>query len=223
MKIHTGIEQGSDVWKALRAGRITASRAKDARDFLKGGAPSAKQKAYAAQVAVERIAGVPLDMVFETAQMREGRALEAEARRMYEVQTGYVVEEVTAISTDDDVFLYSPDGLVEADGLLEVKCLFSPERILAILAGGDISDFRDQGLFGLWSSNRKWIDYMLRCPALDCVGMGHRIIRLDRNEAEIEALEEAMLKFKAVVDSHIDLIRGNPLYCEPAAAGVEEA
>ena len=33
MKIYQTIEQGTDEWRSLRAGKITASRAKDARDY----------------------------------------------------------------------------------------------------------------------------------------------------------------------------------------------
>ena len=72
MKILADLEQSSDEWKLARAGKVTASRAKDARDKLKNGLPSGKQTSYAAQVAVERIAGKPMDMTFENWQMREG-------------------------------------------------------------------------------------------------------------------------------------------------------
>ena len=75
MKIYN-IPQGDDAWLNLRSGKITASRCKDARDFLKSGKPSQKQIAYAAQVAVEKIAGMPVDKVFENWQMKEGHVQE---------------------------------------------------------------------------------------------------------------------------------------------------
>ena len=76
MKTLEHLLQGTDEWKQARAGKVTASRAKDARDKLKSGAPSGKQIAYACQVALERISGRPADATFENWQMREGNAQE---------------------------------------------------------------------------------------------------------------------------------------------------
>lgn len=195
MKILAGLEQGSDQWKAARAGKVTASRAKDARDKLKSGAPSGKQASYAAQVAVERVAGKPLDMTFENWQMREGHVQEPVARAAYEAATGNLVEEVGAIATDDDCFLYSPDGMVGDDGLVEIKTLFSPERIINIMADGDIQDFIDQCMFGLWLTGRKWIDLVIWCPALEHMEIKH----IERDENAIELLEEDLMAFMKTV------------------------
>ena len=195
MKILADLEQSSDEWKLARAGKVTASRAKDARDKLKNGTPSGKQTAYASQVAVERISKKPMDMTFENWQMREGHVQEPVARAAYEAATGNLVEEVGAIVTDDDSFLYSPDGLVGDDGLLEIKTLFSPERIINIVADGDIQDFIDQCMFGLWLTGRKWIDLVIWCPALEHM----EIKRIERDEDVIESLEEDLLAFLTTV------------------------
>lgn len=209
MKILADLEQGSPEWKAARAGKVTASRAKDARDYkqptaaqkkegLTKGDPSAKLIAYACQVAVERSANKPMDMTFENWQMREGNEQEPVARAAYEAATGHMVEEVGAIVTDDDSFLYSPDGLVGDDGLVEIKTLFSPERIINIMADGDISDFTDQCMFGLWLTGRKWIDLVIWCPALEHMD----IKRIERDEDAIELLEEDLMVFLRSVRIH---------------------
>ena len=195
MKILDHFEQSSDEWKEARAGKVTASRAKDARDKLKNGNPSGKQTAYAAQVAVERIAGKPMDMVFENWQMREGHVQEPVARAAYEAATGNLVEEVGAIVSDDDSFLYSPDGMVGDDGLVEIKSLFSPDRIINIMADGDIQDFIDQCMFGLWLTGRKWIDLVIWCPALEHMEIKH----IERDENAIELLEEDLMAFLKTV------------------------
>ena len=105
MKILTSFEQGSPEWKQARAGKVTASRAKDARDKLKSGAASGKQIAYACQVALERLSGQPADATFENWQMREGHVQEPIARAAYERRTGNLVDEVGAFATDDDLGL----------------------------------------------------------------------------------------------------------------------
>lgn len=199
MKLYDNIEQGSDLWLSLRAGKTTASRCKDARDRLKNGNPSAKMTGYAAQVAVERIAGKGIDQVFENWQMREGHKQESEARIAYEALTGNLVEEVGAFATDDDAFLYSPDGIVGTDGLIEIKSLFSAERMVNIVGGDDVSDFIDQCNFGLWLTGRQWIDLCIWAPSLTSIGLELTIHRITRDEAAIEALEADLVSFSKLV------------------------
>ena len=207
MKIHHTLDQGSEQWLCLRAGKITASRAKDATDFLKSGKPSQKQSSYAAQVAVERIAGRPIDQQFETWQMRAGRAQEPLACQAYESHTGSLVEPVGAISTDDDVFLYSPDGLIDDDGLLEIKTLCSAERIFSVVGEKDVSEFMDQCMFGLWLTGRQWIDLCIWSPALEPIGLQMVIKRIERDEAAIEKLESDLMAFALTVRTYESALR----------------
>ena len=200
-------DQKTDAWLQCRVGKITASRAKDARSFLKSGKPSSEQTKYAAQVAVERLAGRPIDKAFQNWQMQEGVTQEPIARAAYEAMTGDLVEEVGAIATDDEIFLYSPDGLVGNDGLLEIKCLFSPDRILQIIAGEDYSDFMDQCMFGLWITGRYWIDLCIWCPALEPIGLQMRVIRIERNENDIEKLEADLTAFAGTVRMYESALR----------------
>jgi exodeoxyribonuclease (lambda-induced) len=206
--------QGSEAWLLSRVGKITASRCKDARDRNKPakgetiGKPSAKCLAYAAQVAVERIASRPIDKMFESWQMREGSEQEPRARQAYDVETGNIVREVGAIATDDDLFLYSPDGLIGDDGLLEIKTLLSAERILRIVGEGDLSDFMDQCLMGLWLTGRKWIDLALWCPALEPIGRQLTVHHITRDENAIEALEADLLAFARLVKQNESILRG---------------
>ena len=203
MKMLTSFEQGSPEWKQARAGKVTASRAKDARDKLKSGAASGKQIAYACQVALERLSGQPADATFENWQMREGHVQEPIARAAYERRTGNLVDEVGAFATDDDLFLYSPDGLIDGDGLLEVKTLFSPERIMTIVGNGDVSDFIDQCMFGLWLTGRQWIDLVVWVPSLERL----TIKRIDRDEDYIEAMETDLMAFSRLVTQYENTLR----------------
>jgi hypothetical protein len=213
MKLYT-CTQGSDDWLQLRVGKITASKFKDARDRnkpVKGetvGKPAAKCIAYAAQVAVERIAGRSVGKTFQSWQMNEGHEQEPAARNAYDVETGHVVQEVGAIGTEDDVFLYSPDGLIGADGLLEIKTLLSPEVILRVVGGGDLSDYMDQCLGGLWITGRKWIDLVLWAPALEPIGRALTIHHITRNEDAIERLECDLIAFAAMVKRNEKLLMG---------------
>lgn len=215
--------QGSDEWLQARVGKITASRYKDARDRLKPakgearGKPSAKCIGYAAQVAVERIAGRPIDKVFQNWQMREGQEQEPHARNAYDVETGNVVQEIGSIVTDDDLFLYSPDGLIGDDGLLEIKTLLSGDVILRVIGDGDLSEYMDQCMGGLWITGRKWIDLVLWAPALDPIGRALTIHRIERDEDAIEALEADLIEFAGMVQKAERKLR------EPVVIGNEVA
>ena len=203
MKMLNSFEQGSPEWKQARAGKVTASRAKDARDRLKSGAASGKQIAYACQVALERVSHQPADATFENWQMREGHVQEPIARAAYERRTGNLVDEVGAFATDDDLFLYSPDGLIDGDGLLEVKTLFSPERIMTIVGNGDVSDFIDQCMFGLWLTGRQWIDLVVWVPALEHLS----VKRIARDDDYIEAMEADLIAFAKLVTQYETTLR----------------
>jgi hypothetical protein len=205
--------QGSEEWLHARLGKITASRFKDARDRNKPakgeaiGKPSAKCLGYAAQVAVERIAQRSVDKLFENWQMREGHEQEPHARHAYDLETGNIVTEVGAIESDCGRFLYSPDGLIGDDGLLEIKTILSPERIVRIIGEGDLSDFIDQCIGGLWITGRQWIDLALWCPALEPIERDLTIHRITRQATAIAALESDLHAFALMVDENERLLR----------------
>ncbi len=200
-------EQGSESWLKARSGVITASRFKDARDRLKGGAPSAKCIGYAAQVALERIAGRPVDKTFESWHMRDGREQEQFARIAYEAKTGYLVDEVGFITTDDSRFGYSPDGEIDSDGLVEIKTILSGDVALKVCGNHDISGYLDQCNGGLWLTGRKWIDLVVWCPALEPIGKEMTIHRITRNDNAINELETDLMTFMKMVDENECLLR----------------
>ena len=79
--------QGSEEWLAQRIGRITASKFRDAVETTAKGVRTAKSNLYAAQVAIERISGQPIDEQFVTWQMKRGIEIEPQARMEYEALT----------------------------------------------------------------------------------------------------------------------------------------
>lgn len=197
--IYHDFPQGSDEWLAARAGVITASRFKDARDTLKSGAPSYKCINYGAQVALERIAGRPIDKTFVNWQMREGQEQEAFARMAYEADTGHIADEVGFITTDDRLFGYSADGVIGDDGLIEIKTILSGEVALSVCGRRDLSGYMDQCLGGLWLTGRKWLDLVIWCPALEPIGRQYVRHHITRDEKAIESLENDLMKFAALV------------------------
>lgn len=199
--------QGSPEWLEARTGVITASRFKDAVDALKNGTPSAKSVSYAAQVAIERISRTPSDEGFTTWQMRRGTELEPTARMEYEVITGNLASESGLALTEDGVFGYSTDGFVGDDGLIEIKCPASPEKIVAIWATGDLSEYIHQIQGGLWITGRKWCDFIMYCPQLEPVRKQLFLRRVERDDNFIDDMVEKLLAFKARVDANEEILR----------------
>jgi hypothetical protein len=196
------LDQGSEAWLAARQGKITGSRFKECREKLKGGQPSKACLSYAMDVARERVGG-KAPSKFQNAAMRTGTEQEPFARAMYEARTGYMVDEAGFYLSDDAVFGLSPDGLIDDDGVLEIKTMVSSETLFTAVADGDLSAYMDQCLGYLWLLGRQWVDLVLWCPDLD-----HMVIkRIHRDEDAIEALESDLLAFAKLAGEYEQALR----------------
>lgn len=200
--IHHTHEQGSEAWLAVRKGCITGSRFKDCRDKLKNGQPSKACIAYALDTARERIGG-NAPAKFQNAAMRTGTEQEPIARAKYEARTGYLVEEVGFFTTEDGLFGLSPDGLIDDDGVLEIKCMVSSDTLFTAVADGDISEYIDQCNGYLWLLGRQWVDLCLWVPDLNHM----TIRRIHRDEEAIEALEADLMAFAQMVKTYETKLR----------------
>lgn len=221
------LEQGSEAWLAARAGVITASRFADARAKLsraskngKAGDPAASATEYAWTVAMERIAGTPLDQTFNTWQMRRGTELEPEARMAYELKTGLLAGESGLLLTDEHTFGYSSDGLVDDDGLIEIKCPANCQKIGTIWSNPEsaVDEYIDQIQGGMWITGRKWCDFIMYCPWLESVGKELFIKHVKRDDDYIEALEADLIAFDRLVCEYVDRIKSSPASDEQEAA-----
>ena len=200
--IHYQDEQGSEAWLQARRGVITGSRFKDAREKLKTGAPSKAALSYAMDIARERLGG-SAPSKFQSAAMRTGTEQEPIARALYEQRTGNLVDEVGFFKTDDGLFGLSPDGLIDDDGVLEIKTMVSSDTLFTAVAGHDISAYIDQCLGYLWLLGRKWVDLVLWVPDMHKL----KIIRIERNEEKIEALEADLMAFAKLVTDYETKLR----------------
>ncbi len=212
------LEQGSQEWLQARAGVITASRAKDATEVLKKtGEPTDKALRYAAQVAMERVAGVPCDDTFVNFAMQRGSELEPQARQRYEIETGQTVYEGGIVLTDDRRLGYSADGFIGLDGLVEIKAPLSPLTVIRMWQTGDVSDYIHQIQMGLWITGRRWCDFIMYDPRLAVVGKDLYVKRIERDEAFIEKLEQDLLAAMRRVDEFEAVLRAGS---EPVAVEV---
>ncbi len=199
--------QGSEEWLESRRGVITGSRFKDCRDKTAKGEPTAKARLYAMDVARERAGGRAGD-TFQNAAMRFGTEQEPYARSAYEARTGNLVDEAGFITTDDRKFGVSVDGLVDEDGIVEIKTMVSSDTLFTAVVERDLSAYIDQINGGLWLLGRKWCDLVLWAPDLPTRRL--TVIRINRDDEEIQKLEDDLLAFERRVCEYESKLIGEP-------------
>lgn len=185
MKANT--EQESAGWALDRCGAFTASRSGDLMAKTRSG-PSASRGALLTLLAVERITGQPVE-TYTNAAMQRGTELEAEARDAYAFDTGTVVDEVGFVAHPTIPHCgCSPDGLIGADGLLEVKCPANMAKHLdALRTGAHAIEYRWQLQHQMMVTGRKWVDAVSYDPRFpDHLQLA--ITRVHRDEAAIAEL-----------------------------------
>lgn len=165
-------------------------------------------KNYAFRLAIERISTEPLDEGFETWAMKRGHELEPMAREAHEQHAGVIVEPCGFVTTVDSAFGASADGLIDAEGGAEYKCLVDPLRLRTALVDNDISEFMDQVQGGMWITGRRWWDFCIYCPALSAIGRDFTRWRVPRDDNYINTMEAELLEFKRLVDQNEAALRG---------------
>lgn len=202
---------GADAKAALaEAGYKAAPSADCVRRALAGEAteqPSDIAKSYAADVAIERISGEPVGEPIKPWVLARGHELEPFARMHYEGRTSAYVTEAGICVTEDGVFGYSTDGLVEEDGLIEIKCPVNSAKILAMWRDADLSEYMDQMQGGMWITGRKWCDFIMYVPALAKVGKDLFVKRVERDDEYIDAMALKLARFAGLVDEYEAMLR----------------
>ena len=197
--------QRDDDWYAARCGKATASRFKDAMATLKNGDPAQAQRDYLTELVVERLTQAPAQR-FATAAMQWGTEQEAPARAAYEARTGVAVEETGFIAHDTLLAGCSPDGLVDWDGLIEIKCPFNSGVHIETLLGGMPKEHVAQIQGQMWITGRQWCDFVSYDPRMPEPLQLH-IQRIPRDPAFIADLERRVTSFLAEVGAKVEALR----------------
>ena len=156
-KVHYVI-QGSEEWRQLRSGKVTASRVSDVVAKIKSGGYSASRANYMAELVLERLTGKPTEG-FITQDMLIGTAREPDARAEYVLKMRTPVEQIGFVDHPSMPMTgASADGFIGEDGIVEFKCP-KPATHLATLRGKTISgDYHTQVMWNLaCNPTRKWL------------------------------------------------------------------
>lgn len=200
------MEQGSEAWHAIRLGKVTASRVADATDLLKSGKPGAKRETYLGELIAERLTGAAV-MKFQNDLMRWGKEQEPQARSLYEFMFNVEVEQIAFIDHPTiDMAGASPDGLVGAEGLVEIKCPSTATHIDTLLRQEIPAEHVKQMAWQMACTGRQWCDFVSYDPRLP-PHMALFVKRFEPAPEDIAALETDVRAFLAEVDAKVDALR----------------
>jgi putative phage-type endonuclease len=198
-------DQRTEDWYAARLGKATASRFRDAIAALKSGAPAQAQRDYLTELVVERLTQAPIQR-FQNAAMTWGTEQEPAARAAYERVTKRIVEETGFVAHDTLMAGCSPDGLVDWDGLIEIKCPFNTANHIETLLNGMPSDHIPQVQGQMWITGREWCDFVSFDPRMPAELQLH-VQRIQRDPSFIADLEARITSFLQQVGTQVEALR----------------
>ena len=200
------VEQNSDEWFALKLGQPGGSSAATymahlGKDF---GEPAQR---LALRLALERVTGRRISDGVSNRHTERGHEQEPVARALYE-------EEYFCTVTNGGYFTDgecgdSPDGLVDDDGVVEIKSVISSVHEANIKRGKPDPAYKWQLISHLDATGRDWVDFVSYCEDYPewlqlCV---YRVLRKDVLE-EIEQFRERRAQFIKLVKAKVDEING---------------
>ena len=189
--------QDRDAWVAKRRGHVTASRVGILTRRKKDGQPYAGYDDYLMEVVVERLTEKAAEHYVSDA-MQWGLDQEEAAAQHYAFETGQTVAYSDFVAHPAIEWAgASPDRLVGADGLLEIKCPTSRTHIEFIRTEVIPEDYQWQMVWQMACTGRSWCDFMSYDPRLP-VNLQARIKRFhlcpDMLSQAEAAVREALAK-----------------------------
>ncbi len=211
------MDQRTDEWFAARVGKATASKIADIMAKTKTGY-SASRANYAAQLITERLTGKPTEG-YSNAAMAWGTETEPQARAAYAWLTDNNVEECGFFDHPRIAMSgASPDGLIGAEGLLEIKCPNSATHIATLRGDSIDGKYIKQMQWQMACTGRLWCDFASFDPRLP-EPMQLHVKRVARDGAMISEMETEVAAFLGEVDEAVRELETKYLPMPILAAG----
>lgn len=189
------IEQGSSEWLQQRSGKFCGSKFIEIMKRAKK-PPHAPLKGWHDciwQIVSERLSGTYKEGI-SAAALQWGSDCEAYAREAYEIATGNIVKDTGFIIHPEYSFIgASPDGLIDEDGTLEMKCPKDSAIHLERFISGMEDSHLPQTQGALWVTGRKWTDFYSYDPRMPEKQRGF-LFTVERDDSYISLLEESILE-----------------------------
>ena len=200
------IIQGTLEWHQLRLGKVTASRVADILAKTKTGV-SASRGNYLVELAIQRVTG-QIEESYTNAAMAWGTETEPKARMAYEVFNDILVEQVPFVDHSTiKGFGASPDGLVNVDGLCEIKCPNSATHWSYLKSGEPPNKYFIQMQAQLSCTDRDWNDFISFDPRMPEKSRLF-VKRVFRDDKFIGIMEDEVKKFLEEVEEETELMKG---------------
>ena len=199
-EIFYDLEQGTEAWFQARAGLPTSSEFKTVQASGKGGGESITRAKYMRQLAGEILTGEPAPAGYTNDHMERGHEQEDDARRLFSLITD--LEPIRVGFVREGRAGCSPDSLIGENAGLEIKCAIPAVQIERLQLGRLPPEHVAQVQGSLWVTGRDHWHFVSYCPRLPPL-----IVRVERDEAYIAKLAEAVAAFNSEVDNIVQSIR----------------
>ena len=203
IKFYPDLVQGSEEWRAVRCGMLTASEMKLILTPTLKPTSNEKERAHLFELAAQRVNKYVEPSYISDAMLRgigdEVLARDAYAKNFAPVyDMGFITNDALGFPIG-----FSPDGLVGDDGFIECKSRsqkfqfetivnYAPQNII-------MPEFILQVMTGLFVSKRIWCDHISYCG-----GMPMTVTRIHRDDKIIDAICDAAIAFEERLEKKID-------------------
>jgi hypothetical protein len=201
------VDQNSDEWFQLRAGKVTASSLnKVMANYGKAFGEPAKK--YAVDIAVQQITGKTSGGGYSNDHMERGHEEEPLARMQYEAEYFCTIDNGGFYDNGDTGT--SPDGKVSGDGLIEIKSAIPSIHYSRIERQSFDPTYKWQLAGHLKFSGRDWVDFVSYCSSFpdDKKLYVHRSYKADFSE-EFEKIDLRLAQFQELITKTKDIISNN--------------
>lgn len=193
------MEQGTKEWKDIRKLHFTASNASAIIANGKG-----LQTLVDDMLAEYYSSGEFSEYTddYKNYQMQRGNDFEEKARKIYEFETGKKVKTVGFVELDEHIGV-SPDGLVDDDGLVEIKN--HSDKVFLKLAETRKIDkkYLDQMQMQMFVTERPWCDYFAFNPNFNPCYIK---IRVNKDVEVHKQLVEGLRTGKALLEQKKEIL-----------------
>lgn len=197
-------DQKSNEWLTARVGRVTASEADNLLTPLfkikEGDGP----KTYLCRKVAEAHLKRPLEG-FSAWETDQGIEAEMDARNWFALEYPQTVKQVGFVIGDDERCGCSPDGLLDDDGGIEIKCPQPTNHVRYLLDGKLPPDYAAQVHFSMFVTGRPYwmfVSYRRRFPAF--------VLRVERDEAIMEKIGKCLESFYRTFDQALERLKPTP-------------
>lgn len=195
MKIYDNLQQGTNEWLEVRSGKFTGS------DFhiLIGNSETKKKILF--KKSIERLTKTTIIEEITSPDIERGKEEEKNARLLYEMETGQEVKQIGFAELDEWVGC-SPDGLVNNDGIIEIKC---PKDVIfaqQVITGNIKPEYITQMQFNMYVLDKQYCDYIMYNKDFKLF-----IKRIERDNEKIEIIKNTIEECKKIILDNINILK----------------